>query len=348
MRITENKCPWCGRDIEKPSFYRGRCGHCSKTYESFLFLYNRDRFTGRSNSRSEMSLPVYYLIILLPLAFLVKYSFRAFQSSFGSGIISLVICVLYVYLAYMRHVHVYLKKVEKSGEQDAQENSGEREQKNNGDRAQGDSHEEADVRGRDDIAPVVVRKVFLSDDLSCGFYHTEMEIEMFHPEDGSSKGRQAVVFHMTENLDILMEVPENAPLIFKQPGIPFKLYDREGIWVNHGITLELAGDHPDLFQVQLSLPSEAGKLSRDVYYTAIVRMGEEKELFYAVLDCRDGLESLKTGKEVYEVRLYHQDQVQKKLAIPADLRLYHEDRTLVCNGMVTYYFAKRYLFEYPG
>lgn len=171
---------------------------------------------------------------------------------------------------------------------------------------------------------------------------------MFHPKNGSSKERQTVVSHMTENLDIFTEVPENAPLIFKRPSTSFKLYDREGIWANHGITLELVGNHPDPFQVQLFLPSEAGRLGRDVRHMTIVRVDEEKELFYTVLGYRGGLESLKIGKGIYKVRLYRQDRVQGELAIPTDLHLYHENRTPMHNGMVTYYFTRCCLFEYPG
>lgn len=53
MLMVEKKCPWCGREIDKPKFYRGTCEHCQNVYESFVFTYERGRFTGKVRWRGR-------------------------------------------------------------------------------------------------------------------------------------------------------------------------------------------------------------------------------------------------------------------------------------------------------
>ena len=341
MLMVEKKCPWCGREIAKPKFDRGTCEHCRNVYESFVFTYERSRFTGKVRWRGEMSLPVSYLVRLLIVAFFGWNALRVLRHSHGMSLLQAVMALAFVYLMFIQPTHVYLKKVE------GKEGGGQ------------PVLEEECIR----------RAVFLSGEPVYSYYNTRMEMEILDPGDASSLGRKDAVFHLAENLDVIMEIPPDYPEYFQRPGMPFKLYDRNGTCVNHGITQELYSENPDLFQVQLSLSGQDGKLDKKSFYLACVpvvsaegdmegggigssrdaahRNGPsvENKLLYAIVDSYDGMESLKTGDAVYEMMLYHCREIQKTMLLPAAIRLYREDGKFVGGGTVTYYYSKRYVFE---
>jgi len=283
-----------------------------------------------------MSLPVSYLVRMLIVAFFGWNALRVFRYSHGMSLLQAVVALAFVYFMFIQPTHVYLKKVE------GKEGGGQ------------PVLEEECIR----------RAVFLSGEPVYLYYNTRMETEILDPRDASSLGRKDAVFHLAENLDVIMEIPPDYPECFQRPGMPFKLYDGNGTCVNHGITQELYSENPDLFQVQLNLSGQDKKLDKQCFYLACVSVvpaegdmegGMEaahrnepqagNELLYAIVDSYDGMESLKTGDAVYEMMLYHCREIQKTMLLPAAIRLYQEDGEFVGEGTVTYYYSKRYAFE---
>ena len=266
--------------------------------------------TGRVTYRRQLPVPAYCLLVLLPFLAVAWHAFRMFRLNFRYGILPFILALAYGLMLYTQPVRVRLKKV-----------------------------------GEEDVVPLSGRKVLLVDKPGLSFYHTPMTMEMKDPRDKSVLLRQNAVFHVDQNMDVVMELPPDAPECFRHPAIPFQLYDRDGLWVNHGFTKELCSEQPDLFRIQFKMKEEDGTLNKDKYYIVRIEYEGRKETFYAVSEAYDALESLKTGQAVYEMRLYHRQMLQKKLPLPSSVLLYGEDGKFICSGSVTCYFATRYLFE---
>lgn len=55
--------------------------------------------------------------------------------------------------------------------------------------------------------------------------------------------------------------------------------------------------------------------------------------------------SLAMERMGYEIKLYRHEEKQKRLALPAGFFMCRLDGMRICSGDITYYFAKRHLFN---
>ncbi len=313
MLMVEKKCPWCGREIDKPKFYRGTCEHCQNVYESFVFTYERGRFTGKVRWRGEMSLPVSYLVRMLIVAFFGWNALRVFRYSHGMSLLQAVVALAFVYFMFIQPTHVYLKKVE------GKEGGGQ------------PVLEEECIR----------RAVFLSGEPVYLYYNTRMETEILimeiPPDYPECFQRPGMPFKLYDgngtcvNHGITQELYSENPDLFQ-------------------VQLNLSGQDKKLdkqcfYLACVSVVPAEGDMEGGMEAAHRNEPQAGNELLYAIVDSYDGMESLKTGDAVYEMMLYHCREIQKTMLLPAAIRLYQEDGEFVGEGTVTYYYSKRYAFE---
>lgn len=291
-----------------------------------MLLYGKSRFSGSAVNRSETS--VFFVLGVEAFVWicLIYTSIRFIYEGFLMGAATTAFVVAGRALFYSSGTkQVYLKKALRDSD-------------TSGKGAGSGLDGEEKVKGEE-------RRIFLLGEPGLEFYHTTLETEDGTLKEGSCAARDMTVFHREEDMTPTVKVTEESPGYLAKPAMPFRLYHEGGSFISRGITLELTSGHPDVFQVELALSGREATLDKKTYYIACMTLEGREEAFYFIPDFFDVFESLKSGGTFYEVKLYHPDELQKHLPVPVDFRLCREDKSFVCNGRVTYYFANRFMFE---
>lgn len=319
MLDIKKECPWCGREISKPNCYRGRCEHCHKLYRCISFEYIYSRLTRKQVGRREISglgQIIRKVLILAVWGTLCIMAYWPGGSNLWLRIMVTASLAVSIYFLVVCKSPAFLKKAAEKGE------------------------EESEISGLP-----LYRKLFLAEKWESPFYHSPFYMELMESQTGRIQERIPVRLTMQSDLAITLDITDETPDALNHAGVEFCLYGETGVRLTKGIVLDLYTENTDVFQIQFEGLESEGTLSREGIYTARMQQPLGEEPFYLLVESKDGLESIKTGKQVYEVMLFHQTMLPREIPVPTKFSLYQCDGTQVGAGTLTYLFATRNLFE---
>lgn len=324
MRTEKTKCPWCGHEIEKPKVYKGICEECKRPYRCMAFSYDWDRLKQKNVGRKEVP-ALYPFAVSLFMSGLLLFAllepltacWRGGRVFYGLPYFALLAVALYT----IRNLLFQKQRVHLIKDVKMEEGSGE------------------------DSGPERGRRLFFTSQYETYYYHSRFLMEVLNPDTGIFYERCQVFLNLEQNMTAFVEIRHDTPEYLDRPGMVFNLYDEDGSLINSGITMESTGEASELYQIVIGRKGYEIKLDKGLYYVARMKLGSREEPFYLVAEDGDMLESLKTGRSVYEVHLFHHNLKPRELPIPTDFSLHQMDGTCITKGRLTYFFKQRFLIS---
>lgn len=327
MGIEKARCPWCGHEIEKPKIYRGVCEACGKPYRCMAFSYNWDRLRQKCVGRREVPALWHFVSGLLMNGMMLFVCLKSFYLCWQrrNMLVGLWTFVMFAFMLYvLRNLLFHKQQVHLIKDVKGEEGSGD---------------------GNDVGGEKMGRRLFFIKEHKNYYYHSPFLIEVLNPETSIYYDKCQVLLNVEEDLTVFVEIREDTPEYLDRPGMAFNVYDENGNLENSGITMDATGEYPELYQIALGAEDQEIKLDKGLYYVACMKMEDKEESFCLIPEAGDMLEGLKTGRTIYEVRLFHHSLKPRELPIPTDFRLYTHDGTYISDGSLTHFFEQRFIIS---